>query len=191
MINSLMAFRFGDGDRSLLMLAWRIGVAVVLGSAVAGIHRWARRGESGTTAVQAPLVLLAVVAAMAVQLIGDSTARALSVVSALSVARFRADINAQDAVFVLFAIVIGMAAGTACMAVALVGLIVVGLVSLVLWPPRWHSRHAVLGQPTAVTTMDPSGHESVVACLPLISTMTTPGRSRSRPRSGSTGCRRA
>jgi hypothetical protein len=191
MFNSLMAFRFGDGVPSPLILAWRIGVSVVLGSAVAGIHRWARRGESGTPAVQVPLVLLAVVAAMAVQLIGDSTARALSVVSALSVARFRADINAQDAVFVLVAIVIGMAAGISCMAVALVGLAVVGLVSLVLWPPRWHSRRDALGEPTAVRIMDPSGHESVVACLPLISTMTAPGRGRSRPGSGSTGCRPA
>jgi hypothetical protein len=91
-----------SGPRSFLGTSgdWRLGVSVVLGFAVAGIHRWARRGASGARASQAPLVLLAVVAAMAVQLIGDNTARALSVVSALSVARFRADINAQDAVFV-------------------------------------------------------------------------------------------
>jgi hypothetical protein len=186
-----MVFRIVEGDPSPLVLAWRIGISVVLGSAVAGIHRWARRGESGVPAFQVPLVLLAAIAAIAVQLIGDNTARALSVVSALSVARFRADINAKDAAFVLFAIVVGMAAGTSCMAVALVGLIVVGLASLVLWPPNWCFRRGVSGQPTAVRIMDPCRESSIVALPLLMATTTAPRQGRSRPRSGSTGCRPA
>jgi hypothetical protein len=181
MFNLWLASHIGAGHPSPFIVVWRIGISVVLGAAVARIHRWARRGDPGAPAFHAPVVLLAIVAAVAVQLIGDNTARALSVVSALSVARFRADINAQDAVFVLFAIVMGMAAGTSSMAVATIGLAFVGLASFALWPPRQNSRRGVLGRPTVFPIVDPCREDSIVA-LPLVATPTQPRRGRSQPR---------
>ena len=124
-------------DPSLTVLAWRIGMAMVLGAAVAGIYRWARRGEAVQPTFLTTLVLLATVIAMATQVIGDNVARAFSLVGALSVVRFRTVVkDTQDTAFVIFAVVVGMASGANHLVVALVGMGIVAAASLVLWPRR-------------------------------------------------------
>ena len=93
-----------------------------LGGAVAGIYRWARRGEAVRPTFLTTLVLLATVIAMATQVIGDNVARAFSLVGALSVVRFRTVVkDTQDTAFVIFAVVVGMASGADHLVVALVG----------------------------------------------------------------------
>jgi Domain of unknown function (DUF4956) len=124
-------------DTSLSALVWRIGVALILGTAVSALYRWARRGESTQTSFTTTLVLLATLIAMATQIIGDNVARAFSLVGALSVVRFRAVVkDTLDIAFVIFAVVVGMAAGANHLAVALVGMATVGIAALALWPPR-------------------------------------------------------
>jgi hypothetical protein len=124
-------------DTSPGLLAFRIGAALLLGVAVAGLYRWARRGEPVQATFLTTLVLLATVIAMATQVIGDNVARAFSLVGALSVVRFRTVVkDTQDTAFVIFAVVVGMASGADHLAVALVGLGIVGVASLALWPRR-------------------------------------------------------
>ncbi len=119
------------------LLAWRIGGALVLGGAVAGLYRWARRGEPVRPTFLTTLVLLAGVIAMATQVIGDNVARAFSLVGALSVVRFRTVVkDTQDTAFVILAVVVGMASGADHLAVALVGLGLVSVAALALWPRR-------------------------------------------------------
>ncbi|AMV37956.1 DUF4956 domain-containing protein [Planctomyces sp. SH-PL62] len=120
------------------VMAWRIASALLLGGVVAGVYRWARRGLGPPQATfLTTLVLLSVTIAMATQVIGDSVARAFSLVGALSVARFRTVVkDTQDTAFVILAVVVGMAAGANDLLVALVGLGVVGIASPVLWPRR-------------------------------------------------------
>jgi hypothetical protein len=126
------------GDPSPAILAWRIGTALLLGGVVAAIYRWARRGESIQPTFLTTLVLLAGVIAMATQVIGDNVARAFSLVGALSVVRFRTVVkDTQDTAFVIFAVVVGMAAGANHLVVALVGLSLVGFISLLMWPRRF------------------------------------------------------
>ena len=136
-------------DPSPSLLAWRIGVALALGLAVAGLYRWARRGEAIQATFLTTLVLLAALIAMATQIIGDNVARAFSLVGALSVVRFRTVVkDTQDTAFVIFAVVVGMAAGANHLAVGLVGLAVLAAASLFLWPRRkgggWHAAEAIL-----------------------------------------------
>jgi Domain of unknown function (DUF4956) len=120
----------------LVLLVWRIAGATVLGSVVAGLYRWARRGEVVQPTFLATLVLLATVIAMATQVIGDNVARAFSLVGALSVVRFRTVVkDTQDTAFVILAVVVGMSAGANNAIVGLVGLCVVGVTALALWPP--------------------------------------------------------
>jgi hypothetical protein len=124
-------------DPSLVVLAWRIGMATVLGATVAVIYRWARRGEAIQPTFLTTLVLLATVIAMATQVIGDNVARAFSLVGALSVVRFRTVVkDTQDTAFVIFAVVVGMASGANHLVVALVGMGIVAAASVVLWPRR-------------------------------------------------------
>ncbi len=125
-------------DPSPAILAWRIGMALVLGGLVAMIYRWARRGEAVQPTFLTTLVLLSAVIAMVTQVVGDNVARAFSLVGALSVVRFRTVVkDTQDTAFVIFAVVVGMAAGANHLVVALVGLSLVGGVSLLLWPRRF------------------------------------------------------
>ncbi len=122
-------------DPSLWLLAWRIGVALSLGVAVAGLCRWARRGETIQPTFLTTLVLLAALIAMATQIIGDNIARAFSLVGALSVVRFRTVVkDTQDTAFVIFAVVVGMASGADHLAVGVIGLLILAIASIFLWP---------------------------------------------------------
>jgi hypothetical protein len=124
-------------DPALTVLAWRIGMARALGAGVAVLYRWARRGETVQPTFLTTLVLLATVIAMATQVIGDNVARAFSLVGALSVVRFRTVVkDTQDTAFVIFAVVVGMASGANYLVVALLGMSMVAVASLVLWPQR-------------------------------------------------------
>lgn len=132
-----------------VVLAWRIGMAMVLGGAVAGIYRWARRGEVVRTTFLTTLVLLATVIAIATQVIGDNVARAFSLVGALSVVRFRTVVkDTQDTAFVIFAVVVGMASGANHLVAAVVGLTLILAASLILWPRpypgAWHGAESTL-----------------------------------------------
>ena len=121
---------------SMGLLAWRIGIAFLLGLAVAGIYRWARRGESIPPTFFTTLILLATLIAMATQIIGDNVARAFSLIGALSVVRFRTVVkDTKDTAFVIFAVVVGMSSGANHLAVGLVGLAILAAASLALWPP--------------------------------------------------------
>ena len=104
--------------------------------AVAALYRWARRGEDIAPTFQTTLILLAMLIAMATQIIGDNVARAFSLVGALSVVRFRTVVkDTQDTAFVILAVVVGMAAGANHLAVGLIGLAILCVASLALWPP--------------------------------------------------------
>src|SRR4029077_13124208 len=120
-----------------LDLAWRIAAALVLGVAGAALYPWARRGEYIAPTFQTTLVLLAVLIAMATQIIGDNVARAFSLVGALSVVRFRTVVkDTQDTAFVILAVVVGMSSGANHLVVGLVGLGIIAAASLALWPHR-------------------------------------------------------
>lgn len=113
----------------------RLVVALLLGFAVALIYRRTRpRGEILAT-FPPTLVLLSVLIAMVTQVVGDNAARAFSLLGALSVVRFRTVVrDAQDTAYVIFAVVVGMAAGANSMWVAGIGLVVVSFAAFVTRP---------------------------------------------------------
>jgi Domain of unknown function (DUF4956) len=111
----------------------RLVAALIMGSAVAWIHaRTSPDGEMGAS-FPATLVLLAVLIAMVTQVIGDNVARAFSLVGALSIVRFRTVVrDTRDTAFVIFAVVVGMAAGAQNVWVGLLGLVVGGSAAFAL-----------------------------------------------------------
>ncbi len=125
-----------DGEISFWILILRLMLAFVCGALVAGIYRWThRRDEVPAPSFLTTLVLMTIVIAMSTQVIGDNIARAFSLVGALSIVRFRTVVqDTRDTVYVIFAVVVGMAVGAGHIAVALVGIIITGLASLVMRP---------------------------------------------------------
>ena len=118
------------------MISWRVGAALALGVAVALLYRWSRRGEAVAPTFTPTLVLLAGLTAMVMQVIGDNSARAWSLVGALSVVRFRTAVkDSQDTAFVILAVIVGMASGASELAVALVGILVLALAAPLIWTP--------------------------------------------------------
>jgi len=92
----LTASLSGSQTNPPALIIWQMGTALILGLAVAGLYRWARRGETVQATFVTTLMLLAAVIAMATQVIGDNVAPAFSMVGALSVVRFRTFVTAGD-----------------------------------------------------------------------------------------------
>jgi hypothetical protein len=118
-------------------VALRIGLAIVLGMAVAGIYRATRPKAYVTPSFPITLVLLSALIAMVTQVIGTNIAMAFSLVGALSIVRFRTVVrDTEDTAFVIFAVVVGMSVGAHNLIVAVTGLVLIGLTVFVMKPRR-------------------------------------------------------
>ncbi len=114
----------------------RLVAALLLGALVAWIYRRTRDTTDTAATFPGTLVLLAVLIAMVTQVIGDNVARAFSLVGALSIVRFRTVVrDTQDTAFVIFSVVVGMAAGAGAPWVGALGLVVVGAAAYVMRAP--------------------------------------------------------
>jgi hypothetical protein len=128
---------FSSPAVSPLEVATRLLVAVALGAVVAWIYRRTRASSDFAATFPGTLVLLAVLIAMVTQVIGDSVARAFSLVGALSIVRFRTVVrDTQDTAFVIFSVVVGMAIGARDPWVAVIGIAIVGLAAFLMMPSR-------------------------------------------------------
>jgi uncharacterized membrane protein YhiD involved in acid resistance len=120
------------GSITPLSVLLRLCIAFLLGAAVAWIYlRTTKDGEFGSS-FPITITLLSILIAMVTQVIGDSVARAFSLVGALSIVRFRTVVrDTRDTAYVIFAVVVGMAAGAGNLKVALIGILVTGVAAFV------------------------------------------------------------
>lgn len=129
----------------------RLAVALVLGALVAWIYRRTRQKSEVAPSFLVTLVLLAVLIAMVTQVVGDNVARAFSLVGALSIVRFRTVVrDTQDTAYVIFAVVVGMAAGANDLWVGLLGIGVVGCAAYLM---RWRARGLGAVRPAFVLSL--------------------------------------
>lgn len=121
----------------------RLVVALLFGGVVAWIYRTTRPAAAISPSFPPTLVLMAVLIAMVTQVVGDSVARAFSLVGALSIVRFRTVVrDTQDTAFVIFAVVVGMAAGASDPRLALIGIGVVAVAAFLMRAKRRNPRVA-------------------------------------------------
>ena len=115
----------------------RLALAAAFGLAAAAAYFLTQRKKrSEAASFVATMVLLAVLLGMVSMVIGTNIARAFALVGALSIVRFRTVVeDTRDTAFVIFAVVVGMAAGAGAYLVAAVGIPIVGLIAwgLALW----------------------------------------------------------
>ena len=111
----------------------RLVLAFLFGGAVAWVYCRTRKSHPIAPSFPTTLVLLSVLIAMVTQVIGDSVARAFSLVGALSIVRFRTVVrDTQDTAYVIFAVVVGMSIGAKNPWVAVIGLGVVGAAAFLM-----------------------------------------------------------
>src|SRR5688500_16892858 len=120
---------------SPLQIGIRLLIGLILGRVVALVYNWTRLPTERTPSFPATLVLLCILIAVVTQVIGESVARAFSLVGALSIVRFRTVVqDTRDTAFVIFAVIEGMAAGGGYLPVALAGFGVVALAAVLVRP---------------------------------------------------------
>ncbi|SFH68658.1 DUF4956 domain-containing protein [Planctomicrobium piriforme] len=121
-------------------LAVRLLVSLAFGLCVSGIYRISHgRHHGNPAALGTTLVLLSVLIAMVSMTIGNSVARAFSLVGALSIVRFRTVVDdTRDTAFVILSVIVGMASGAGLLLLPVVGLPIVGVTAVALsrWPWR-------------------------------------------------------
>jgi uncharacterized membrane protein YhiD involved in acid resistance len=111
-------------------LILRLVAAFVMGCVAAGVYRLTTH-ENRTPGLLGTLVLLSVLMGVLTIVIGNSLARAFSLVGSMAIIRFRSVVeNTRDTAFVMFAVVCGMACGSGY---ALAAVVAVPLVLLGSW----------------------------------------------------------
>jgi uncharacterized membrane protein YhiD involved in acid resistance len=116
----------------------RLLVSAVFGACVAFIYRESHgKNKSDATVMTTTLVLLSILIAMVSMVVGGSVARAFSLVGALSIVRFRTVVeDTRDTAFVIFSVIVGMAAGAGLFLVAVAGIPIVGAIAVVMGRPN-------------------------------------------------------
>jgi hypothetical protein len=109
----------------------RLGLAAGFGVAVAAVYFLTQKKKRAEAAsFVSTLVLLSILLAMVSMVIGGNIARAFSLVGALAIVRFRTVVeDTRDTAFVIFAVVVGMAAGAGVWEVAAVGIPLIGVMA--------------------------------------------------------------
>jgi uncharacterized membrane protein YhiD involved in acid resistance len=135
-----------DVDVSVSLLAVRLAVALALGCVVAGLYRLTNGKPGGQSAgLMATLVLLTVLICMVTLVIGNSVARAFSLVGALAIVRFRTVVeDTRDTAFVIFAVAVGMAVGAGFLTIPLVGIPFAAVAAFLFRPRPGDSLHRPL-----------------------------------------------
>lgn len=108
-------------------------LAFVLGQVLAWVYYFTHSGLSYSRTFVQSLVLITVVVAIIMAVIGNNIVTAFGLMGALAIIRFRNVIkDTRDIVFVFCTLVIGMASGSQRYAIAILGTIVLSLITIYL-----------------------------------------------------------
>ena len=117
-------------------------VALMCGLLLSWLYRRTYRGPSYSIAFDRSLVTLTMITAIVIMVIGNNLARAFGLVGAMSIVRFRTAVkDAQDLVFIFFALAVGLASGVGLYSLALGGTFAVGLVIFVMARTNYGASH--------------------------------------------------
>ena len=120
--------------------ALRLLLAFVLGVFIVNIYRWTHAGIPQKSFTDT-LIILCMLISVVMVIIGDSIARAFSLVGALSIIRFRTAIqDPRDIGFVFYALAVGMAIGAGSPSVAVSAAFFIGVIILGMY--HWHERYS-------------------------------------------------
>ena len=118
--------------------ALRLLLAFALGLFIVTIYQWTHTKVPQKSFADT-LIILCMLISVVMVIIGDSIARAFSLVGALSIIRFRTAVqDPRDIAFVFYALAIGMAVGAGNPSVAVLATFLIGII--IFGMHRWHLR---------------------------------------------------
>jgi uncharacterized membrane protein YhiD involved in acid resistance len=128
-IDSILSYREGIGEISVESLLLCLLATFLLSHLTAWVYIWTHRGISYSGTMARSMVVLSLIVALVMMVIGNNIARAFGLFGALALIRFRTPVkDANDTVFLFFAVGIGIATGTGNILAAAVGTVVICLV---------------------------------------------------------------
>lgn len=108
-------------------------LAFVLGQVLAWVYYFTHSGLSYSKTFVHSLILITVIVAIIMAVIGNNIITAFGLMGALAIIRFRNVIkDTRDIVFVFCSLVVGMASGSQRYAIAIVGTVVLSLITIYL-----------------------------------------------------------
>ena len=115
-----------------LLLSFALSILIV------NIYQWTHSGIPQKSFTDT-LIILCMLISVVMVIIGDSIARAFSLVGALSIIRFRTAIqDPRDIGFVFYALAVGMSVGAGNLSVAILATFLIGIIILCIY--HWHQR---------------------------------------------------
>ena len=109
------------------------------------VYRWTRQRKKYSPSFAHTLLVIPIAIALVVFLVKGSVALAFSLAGIVAAVRFRASLNEPtDAVFMLMAIGIGLAAGTQLTTVAYLASLIFVVITLAVWKSNFGATPAVL-----------------------------------------------
>ena len=119
-------------DALRLLLSFALSIFIV------NIYQWTHTKVPQKSFTDT-LIILSMLISVVMVIIGDSIARAFSLVGALSIIRFRTAIqDPRDIGFVFYALAVGMAVGAGNPSVAILATFLIGIIILGIY--HWHQR---------------------------------------------------
>ena len=123
----------GGNNLSFEDMLLRIIVSCLIGFAIFLSYKLSHTGTIYSKKFNVSLVILTTLTGMVMTVIGNNIALSLGMVGALSIVRFRTAIkDSRDTVYIFWAIIVGICCGVGDYTVAIIGSIVVFIITLLL-----------------------------------------------------------
>jgi len=121
-------------NASLLTLTYVILLSFVLSTLLAVVYQKTYRGMSYSRNYVQALILIAIIAAMIIQAVGDSLARGFGIMAAMAIIRFRTNFkDPRDTLFLFASLAAGISCGAFSFVVGILGTVSFSLVALVMY----------------------------------------------------------
>lgn len=136
-------FNIGDltSEFTVIDVVLVLLLSFLLSAFIGWIYQITHRGTSYTQSFVFTLVLNGMIVALVMMIVGSNIARAFSLVGALSIIRFRNAVKeTRDVGFIFFTMAIGMAVGTRFYLLAVIGAVVISLITLLMVRFNWFAR---------------------------------------------------
>ena len=115
-------------------------LAFFLGLIITYIYKKTHKGLSYSQSFMVTNILISLIVCMVIMIIGNSLARAFALVGALSIIRFRTVVkDTKDIAYIFWSLSAGLAAGTGSYYIAIIGTVIISLVSIILFKSNYGS----------------------------------------------------
>ena len=146
-------------------IIYNLLLSCILGIIISTIYKVTHKGLSYSQSFMLTIVFVTVVVCMVMMVIGNNLARAFALVGALSIIRFRTVIkDTKDTSYVFFGLAAGMAAGTSSYFLAIIGVIIISVLSIILYKTNYGSiyKSEIILRFRAVSGLDSKSYNKII-----------------------------